>query len=135
MSLLSRLLPSRRRSSPWAGKDVSALVPVRLVDSRATEDPDRDELLVPRFRGGLAARWLQPRLPEERAHVRVRLDPRGTFLWRRVDGRTCIGELVGAFVAAFPDDARDAADRVWLFLVTLQRNGFIAFAGRADDPV
>ncbi len=128
-----RLWPSKRRArgSRWAGKDVTGLIPVRRVES--TPDLERegcDVLLLPRFRSGPAARWIQPRLRPERAHIRVRLDPHGTFVWRCVDGRTTVGEIIARFEAAHPDQ-NEVPGRVWMFLTAMERNGLVGFHGEA----
>ena len=119
------------RGARWAGKDVTGLIPVRKVDSSSDADPDGNEvLLVPRFRSGLSARWLQPRLRPERAHVRVRLDAQGSFVWRCMDGTTPVGDIISRFEAAFPDQA-EIPGRVWMFLTAMEQHGLVRFDGEA----
>lgn len=122
----------RRRASPWAGRDVSALVPVPRVASRPRDDGHL-ELLLPRFRSGPAARWLQPRLRPDRAHIRVRLDALGSFVWRQLDGRTPVGAVAARFAAAFPDEP-DGTARVWAFLETAYREGLLELREAAGGP-
>ncbi len=116
------------------GARILELVPQPLVASR--EDPATDGdgsrlvLLVPRFRSGPAARWLQARLPARRAHVEVRLEVFGSTIWRQLDGRRNVADLMRGFVAAHPDQADQASERVWLFLMELERHGFV----RLRDP-
>lgn len=115
------------RKSRWDGVDVLKLVPDRLVGHRPSrEDPDNLELLVPRFRTGLLARLLQPRIAPERAHIRVKLDDRGSLLWRSMEGGPNVGELMRIFHAEFPADNQQTSDRVWAFLSRLESQRFIA---------
>lgn len=118
----------RSKPNPLAGKDMMQLVPVAAVAHR-----DSDEggvtLLPPRFSSGLTARFLQPRLPESRSHIRVVLEERGALLWRNVDGERPVHELVRLFVEAFPEDNEDAVDRVCSWVGGVYRHGFITFRG------
>ena len=129
--------PFRKRRNRWAGVDFMTLVPARcarLVD----EDDGQGEdalvvLLMPRFQGTLFERWLQPRLRPEKRHIRVPLDARGTFLWRRIDGQREVHALVSGFVDAFPEDSDQADDRVCQYLYYLEQNGFIRFVNLAES--
>ncbi len=95
----------------------------------AVEDPETGRLIVllPRFRDPFWGRYLQPRLPESRRWVKVRLDGRGAVLWRAMDGRKPVRELVGAYEAAFPDDVAEAAERVSQWVYAGYESGLIAF--------
>ncbi|MBU0743339.1 PqqD family protein [bacterium] len=109
----------------WKGRNVLELVPVQLVAHEASGTDGLVRLLEPRFRDRLLGRILQPRLPRERAHVKVELDARGSDIWRAIDGRTSVAELVGLFVARHPDDSQQAPERVWRFLAVMEHHGFI----------
>jgi hypothetical protein len=109
------------------------LVPVPLIASTSTAEGGeaaRVVLLEPRFRGGPFAAWMQARLPAGRAHVRVALDERGSTIWRLLDGRRNVADVMRGFVAAHPQEAEQASERVWLFLSELGRHGFV----RLRDP-
>jgi len=101
------------------------LVPVRRIESEIFDAEDRIRLLDPRFKKGLLGRFLQSRLPRERAHVKVELDARGSDLWRAIDGRCKVADLVRLFEDRYPDDTEQAADRVWRFLAVMEHHGFI----------
>ncbi len=144
----------RKRRNRWAGVDFMTLVPARCarvvdkddgrgrdalrgatsseIDSEVDSEADV-VLLMPRFQGTLFERWLQPRLRPEKRHIRVPLDARGSFLWRRIDGQCEVHALVTGFVDAFPDDSDQADDRVCQYLYYLEQNGFIRFVNLAKS--
>ncbi len=117
-----------RRKQPedrWGGLDARDMVPVRRIESELFDAEDRIRLLDPRFKNGLLGRFLQSRLPRDRAHVKVELDARGSDLWRAIDGRSSVADLVRRFRERYPDDTEQAADRVWRFLAVMEHHGFI----------
>ena len=118
-------LVKRRRQDRWVGCNVMELVPVRRVESEKGVEDGNVRLLEPRFKGRLLGRFLQTRLPRERAHVKVELDAQGSDLWRAIDGHICIAELVRLFVARYPDDTQQAPERVWRYLAVMEHHGFI----------
>ncbi|MFN2370577.1 MAG: hypothetical protein ABR506_05405 [Candidatus Krumholzibacteriia bacterium] len=109
--------PWRRRPRPFAGRDFLDLVPAPAVGAEA--DPETGDLVVllPRFRDRVLGRVLQPSLPAARRYVRVRLDARGSVLWRAMDGQRDIRALVPVYEEAFPEDRTEAAERVckWFY--------------------
>jgi hypothetical protein len=118
-------LGKKRERPQWAGLDAMDLVPVRRIESELFDAEDRIRLLEPRFKKGLLGRFLQSRLPRNRAHVKVELDARGSDLWRAIDGRASVADLVRLFVERYPDDTEQAAERVWRFLAVMEHHGFI----------
>lgn len=115
------------RRKTVAGDRILELVPQTLVDARESRVDGGVQvvLLEPRFRRGPGARWLQSRLPPERAHIEVRLEAFGSTIWGLLDGRRNLAEVMRGFVAAHPDQADQASERVWLFLQELERHGFV----------
>ncbi len=95
--------------------------PVRQVDSE--EEDGRVVVLRPRFLRGPFAWWLQPRL--KRPHFRVKLDEIGSFIWRRMDGETTVGQLAEALEAEFGDDCEHAVKRIEMFLGELTRGEMV----------
>ncbi|MBA4378501.1 MAG: hypothetical protein C0395_07595 [Gemmatimonas sp.] len=125
---------NRRRTID--GERILELVPRTLVDARETpiDGASLVVLLEPRFHRGPLARWLQSRLPPERAHVEVRLEAFGSTIWRLLDGRRSLAEIMRAFVAAHPDQADQASERVWIFLQELERHGFVSLQQETLPP-
>lgn len=100
-------------------------IPERLIDWEKDGDGRLAVLLIPRFRKGLLAKWLQPRL--KRPFVRITLDELGTFVWERCDGRKTVGEIVREMNAHFGEKARPAEERIKLFLSNLYRGRLIRY--------
>jgi hypothetical protein len=128
---MHKLFPRARTVESTAEFDT--LIAVPIVDHVLEDDGETVVLLEPRFRGWwLLERWLQPRLGDRRAYVRVKLDRRGSHIWRQMNDRCEIGELIERFRLAFPEEAADAAQRVRLFLVGMMRHRFIQLLARSD---
>ena len=98
---------------------------MRRIGHEASGEDGIIRLLEPRFKDRLLGRFLQPLLPRERAHVKVALDAQGSDIWRAIDGRTRIAELVRMFVERYPDDTEQAPERVWRYLAVMEHHGFI----------
>ena len=111
--------------SRWHDIDYLDLVLTPAVGDEPGADPRRIQLLAPRFGGLLFGRQLQRLLRGERRWVRVPLDERGTWLWRRLDGRTPVRDLLEDFAAAFPEETVDTAERVCFYLEALVQHGFL----------
>lgn len=116
-----------RRRSRWEGVDFGALQPEQCVDFQEDGDDAPVTLLVPRFRSGPLARWLQPRLRPERAHIRVSLENRGSWVWRQCDGQRTVVEIAADFTRAFPTEQDQIEKRICQYLYQLEDNGFIRF--------
>lgn len=86
------------------------------------DGPSGAVLLVPRFRRGPLARWLQPRL--KRPYIHVKLDTIGSFVWKLCDGKTTFGEIAQAMRQEFKEQAEPAEERLQKFLIILQKNKF-----------
>jgi len=117
----------RKRRSRWADVDFFTLKPERCVEHTTDDANGRVVLLVPRFRKGPLAHWLQPRLRPERAHIKVNLEDRGSWLWQRCDGRRSVAEIVARFKDVFPAEQEQIDHRICMFLYQLEDNGFIRF--------
>ncbi len=126
----------RNRRRTIEGERILELVPRTLVGARETpiDGASQVVLLEPRFHHGSLSRWLQSRLPPERAHVEVRLEAFGSTIWRLLDGRRNLAEIMRGFVAAHPEQADQASERVWLFLQELERHGFVSLRQETTPP-
>lgn len=110
-------MAKRERKSDW-----SAVVASHGVEWE--DGPDGGAvLLVPRFRRGPLARWLQPKL--RRPHIRVKLDEIGSFAWRRLDGKTPFAEVAAAMRERFGEGLREAEPRLRQFLAILFKHRFV----------
>jgi hypothetical protein len=119
-----------RRRSRFDGIDFLDLVPARRVESEEDPASERAVLLMPRFLGTFYYPLLQRFLKGPRRYIRVPLEERGTLLWRGIDGRRPVRDLLRDFVAAFPDD-ENPAERVCQYLYQLEQNRFVHFRNLA----
>ena len=110
--------------------DLLDVAPFRRAGWR--EDGDRVVVEAPRplRRGlrGLAERfgwWIGPK--------RVRLDERGSVLWRRLDGATTVRELARILHERFPDDTDQVAPRLGVWIRALRAQGLIGYRGYDDE--
>lgn len=100
-----------------------ALVPVQSLPAEAGES-DTVILIRPKI---LSLRWAWLLRFLRRPHYRVRLDARGTALWRACDGNRTVAQVMEAMARAHPDEP-DAAYRAALFLRELARGGFLRWS-------
>lgn len=98
-----------------------AAVPVQALPAEPGEGGTvvliRPKILSPRW-GWLLRLMKKP-------HYRVKLDARGTAIWRACDGKTRVAGIIETVDRAFPQAAD--ATRTALFLRELWRGGFIRF--------
>ncbi len=116
-----------KRKASLKGRDFLDLVPALACGWSADDDTAPVVALLPRFRDPVLGRLLQPRLPEARRWVKVRLDARGSLLWRAVDGRRPVRDLVPLYTAAYPDDQAEAAERVCRWVYAGYESGLLHF--------
>ncbi len=90
-------------------------------------------LLVPRFRKGPLAKWLQPKL--KRPYMRVNLDDIGTFAWKGMDGTTPFHELAENMKKHFGDKVDPAEDRLKRFMTILYKDKFVTLTAPTKDCV
>lgn len=86
-------------------------------------DEDRIVLLVPKFRGKLARKWVVPRLPKP--DIRVTLDAFGSYVWQRCDGETTVEEIGRRMAEHFNEPLEPLYDRIGIFLRRLVKDRFL----------
>ena len=96
-----------------------ALVPVQAL----TWEPGAEDTVVLLRPKILSSRWTWLVLLMDRPQYRVRLDARGTAIWRACDGAATVAQIVETVAKAFPE-ASDPV-RTALFIRELARGGFI----------
>ncbi len=102
-----------------------ALIPVQALPWEPGEG-DTVVLIRPKI---LSSRWAWLVRRMAKPNYRVRLDARGSAVWRACDGTATVAQVIGAVAEAFPGEP-DTALRTALFLRELARGGFIR-AGEA----
>ena len=106
--------------NPFPDENFLALMPAQAV---AAEPGEGDTLVLIRPKI-LSPRWAWLLKLMKRPHYRVKLDARGTALWRACDGTRTVAQVMEAMAQAHPGEA-DAALRAALFLRELARGGFL----------
>jgi len=109
---------NRHRQAQWSD-DVIAKRNVEWEDG----SDGKAVLLVPRFRKGMLAKWVQPRL--KKPYIRVALDDIGSFVWKNMDGVKTFGDLVVDMRLNFGKDCEPADERLKKFFIMLYKNEFI----------
>ena len=79
-------------------------------------------LALPRFRQRWMQRWLLPKGMSP--CTRVQLEEHGTAVWRLIDGRRTVGEIIALLSPHFHGEAGYEA-RVTTYLMRMQRDGLI----------
>lgn len=108
---------NQRHQAPW-----SDIIVERKIGWEGGPE-DRAVLLIPRFRRGPLAKWLQPRL--KRPFIRVNLDDIGSHVWKLCDGKATFASLAQSMREKFGDKAEPAEDRLKKFLIILRNNKFV----------
>lgn len=101
-----------------------------LIDSEGDPEGRRVALLVPRFRKGPLAKWLQPRL--KRPFIRVNLDEIGSFVWQRLNATTKFDAIAEAMKGHFGSRVEPAEDRLKKFLIILHKDRFVELLAPSD---
>ncbi len=79
-------------------------------------------LAYPRFKKQWMRRWLLPR--HMSPYIHVTLEEHGTAVWKLIDGKRSVREIVGLLAGHFAGD-KEYASRVTTYLMQLQKDGFI----------
>ncbi len=98
-----------------------ARVPVQALPSEPGEG-DTVVLVRPKI---LASRWAWLVRLMAKPNYRVKLDPRGTAVWRACDGRATVGQVMEIVGRAFPETSDPV--RTALLVRELVLGGFLRF--------
>ena len=104
-----------------------SLVPQRACEWADDDDHGKVVVLQPRYGSGILGRLIQPRLNESKKHIRIPLEERGTFLWREMDGKLTVWDLVAAFSREFEEEIDTVPERVATYLYQMADNKLISF--------
>lgn len=117
------------KQRPSAGKvNLLEAVPVRSPQVRTEWEGGLAVLAFPRFK----QRWVRRLFPKVLSgELRVALEEHGTAVWRLIDGKRTVEELIGLLATHFREDA-NYASRVVIYLLRLQKDGFIRLKARCD---
>ena len=118
---------NQHHQAPW-----SDVIVERKIE---WEDGPKDGavLLIPRFRKGPLAKWLQPRL--KKPYIRVKLDHMGSFVWKCCDSKSTFLSIVTAMREKFGNSIEPAEDRLKKFLIILRNNKFVELYQPVSPPL
>lgn len=119
------------KKSRWENVDYMSLVPAHAHQWLEDADTGRVLVMMPRYTDPLFSRLLQPRLSDDKKHIRVPLEGRGTFLWHLIDGQKSVADLVRAFETEYPGDSENVPNRVSMYLHAMYDNNFIKYLNLA----
>jgi hypothetical protein len=80
-------------------------------------------LLIPKFRNRWLVKWFVPMLAKP--NIRVKLDERGSFVWRQCDGKTTIEEIGKQMSSTFSEPLDSTYDRIGTFMKKFTRDKFL----------
>jgi hypothetical protein len=115
----------KKKKDEFAGMNLLELIPVRNFEY-VVQDDGKVTLLIPKFRGKILGKYLQPYI--KRKYYKVKLDILGSFVWNHCDGRSSVNEIVAKMKTQFGDEAEPADDRVAKFLRHLYRADCVKFS-------
>ncbi len=105
------------------------LKPVRNIQSASNAD-GTVVLIVPKFQGKFASRWVMPSLA--RPYIQLKLDVHGSFFWNECDGRKSVREIAGKMSEHFGEGMEPMLDRVGAFMRRLDESKFILIDGSRE---
>ncbi|MBT4292816.1 hypothetical protein HOD41_09010 [bacterium] len=107
----------------FANVEILELIPIH--NCKSTEESGDMQLLLPRFTGIFWGSIFQPLLPDSRAWIKVKLDAKGVTIWNAIGNSQSVREIIQMFIKSNPDDSDQASDRVWQYLLHMERHGMI----------
>lgn len=113
-------------------KRVNLLDTIPVPSAHITTEWDADGcavLVYPRFKRRWMRRLFLPKALSPYLHVR--LEAHGTAVWRLLDGRRTVRQLITLLAGHFAGEA-DYPSRVTAYLMQLQRDGFIRLQVRDE---
>ena len=106
------------------------LRPVRARRWTAGAD-DRVTVIIPKFTNRWLVRWFVPLLAKP--DVRLRLDERGSFVWRQCDGSVTVQEIAERVSLRFGSEPDPALEQVVQFMRHLTRADTLTFIPPGAD--
>jgi hypothetical protein len=106
----------RRTNPDEPPRNLLDLKPARRLEWEEVDD-DRVALLVPRFTHPFWVKHLLPRLKSP--HIRVKLDPIGSHLWRQCDGERTVEQIGALMQEKFGEKIEPLYERLGRFIARL----------------
>ncbi len=100
------------------------LTPLRQ-EQHETDNQGAVVVLIPKFRGWLSARLLQPLVRQP--YIKLSLDELGSATWLLCNGNNTVEDICSKLKVRFGDQIHPAEDRVTTFLSRLYKDKIITF--------
>lgn len=104
-------------------------IPIRSAHIVTEWEDGMAVLVYPRFKRAWMRRFFL--FKGMSPHIRVRLEEHGTMVWNLIDGQRKVADIVALLAGHFRGDEHYAG-RVTLYLLQLQKDGFIRLLARVD---
>jgi hypothetical protein len=88
-----------------------------------TQPNENVVLVIPKFRNRFLVKWFVPMLAKP--NIRVKLDDRGSYVWRRCDGSMTVAKIGEEMSAVFREPIDVTYERIGKFLQKLVRDKFV----------
>ena len=100
------------------------LTPVKLY-SEKINDENLVTVIVPKFKNEFAKKYISPKLKS--SDFKLNLEKFGSEVWRNMDGKMKVGEIVKKVSDKFGDEIQPAVDRVSKYIFQLYEQKLISF--------
>jgi len=100
------------------------LTPVKLY-SEKINDENLVTVIVPKFKNEFAKKYISPKLKS--AEFKLNLEKFGSEVWKNMDGKTRVGDIVKKVSDKFGDEIQPAVDRVSKYIFQLYEQKLISF--------
>ncbi len=98
-------------------------IPARSLQWETIGENEQVVLLVPKFRKGILAKVLMPRIPKP--NIKVKLDQYGSYFWRMCDGNTTVFSIAEKMKEKFGDDFDPHYGRIKSFMSQMIQDKFL----------
>lgn len=102
------------------------LIPVRLQEHKEEED-GKVTVIVPKFKNDRFRNWFVPK--RRSTHFRIHLDPNGSEVWKKIDGKRSVAQISEELHAGLNDgdELSSVQTRVTKFMSYLYDQRYVSF--------
>jgi len=100
------------------------LTPVKLYSDIINEE-NLVTVVIPKFKNEFAKKLISPKLKS--ADFKLKLEKFGSEVWKNMDGKTKVGDIIKMVSDKFGDEIQPAVDRVSKYIFQLYEQKLISF--------
>jgi hypothetical protein len=100
------------------------LTPIKLYSEQLSED-ELVIVIVPKFKNKIAVKFISPNLKSD--HFKIKLDKFGSVVWKSMNGKTKVEQIIKNLNKKFGDEIKEADKRTTKYIFQLYQQGFISF--------